>query len=174
MNRIVPFSDYLYDKYEDLRYPYVSPMNVEPGSLLLRSPERYDMVLFRRDFRDFLRYTQRSFEHSINCYQPESYGDGVFHPLGVASREHYEAGDPFRAYETWRTVQAHVDRRSREKTLAQDAQVPPLRPAQARRPGRHRSADPRASRGRVGAGRRPRRPGRRASSAPRDPLRART
>jgi hypothetical protein len=93
-------------------------MNVEPGSLLLRSPERYEMVLFRKDFRDFMQYTQRSFEENINCYQPESYGEGVFHPLGVASREHVERGDVFRVYETWKTVQAHVDRRSRERLLA--------------------------------------------------------
>ena len=116
--RFTPFSDQLYDRYPNLRYPYVSPMNVEPGSLLLRTPERYDMVLFRKDFRDFLRYTQRSFEENINCYQPESYGDGVFHPLGAASKEDFERGDIFRAYETWKTMQAHVDRRSRERMLA--------------------------------------------------------
>jgi radical SAM superfamily enzyme YgiQ (UPF0313 family) len=116
--RIRPFSDDVYDRYPDVRYPYVSPMNVEPGSLLLRSPERYEMVLFRKDFRDFMQYTHRSFEENINCYQPESYGEGVFHPLGVASKEHVEHGHVFRVYETWKTVQAHVDQRSRERSLA--------------------------------------------------------
>ena len=118
VDRITRFADRLYDSHQDLRYPYVSPMNVEPGSLLMRSPERYDMVLFRKDFSDFMRYTQRSFEEGINCYQPERYSDGVLHPLGVASREDYEAGQPFRTYETWRRIQEHVDRRSQERTLA--------------------------------------------------------
>ena len=115
--RILPFSDERYDRYPNLRYPYVSPMNLEPGSLLLRAPERYDMVLFRKNFQDFLQYTRRSFEENINCYQPESYGDGIFHPLGVASKEHVERGDIFHVYETWKTVQAHVDRRSRERLM---------------------------------------------------------
>jgi radical SAM superfamily enzyme YgiQ (UPF0313 family) len=118
VDAITRFGDRLYDTYRDLRYPYVSPMNVEPGSLLLRTPQRYEMVLYRQDFGDFMRYTRRSFEHNINCYQPESYGDGVFHPLGAASRADHEAGTPFRVYETWRAIQAHVDGRSREKTLS--------------------------------------------------------
>jgi radical SAM superfamily enzyme YgiQ (UPF0313 family) len=115
---IKPWSDYLYDKYEDLRYPYVSPMNVEPGSLLLRDPERYDMVLFRKTFADFLAYTRRSFEDNVNCYQPRSYGPGVFHPLGVCPREDYDRGDFFRVYESWKPIQENVDRRSQEKVIA--------------------------------------------------------
>jgi hypothetical protein len=76
------------------------------------------MVLFRKDFRDFMQYTQRSFENNINCYQPETYGDGVYHPLGAISKDDYEDGDIFRVYETWREIQANVDRRSEERTLA--------------------------------------------------------
>ena len=114
---IKSFSDYFYDKFIQVRYPYVSPMNVEPGSLLLRNPEPYNMVLFRKEFRDFMRYTQRSFENNINCYQPESYGDGVFHPLGVVSKEDYESGDIFRVYETWKRVQENINSRSEEKAL---------------------------------------------------------
>lgn len=117
VDAIKAFSDNFYDKFANLRYPYVSPMNVEPGALLLRSPERYDMVLLRRNFWDFMQYTQRSFENSINCYQPTSYGDGVFHPLGAVSRRDYERGDVFRAYETWKVIQENVDQRSEEKTL---------------------------------------------------------
>lgn len=118
VEQIAPFGDRFYDAYPDVRYPYVSPMNVEPGSLLLRNPERYGMVLFRKDFEDFMRYTRRSFEENINCYQPETYGEGVFHPLGAVSKEDYESGQLFRAYETWRRIQEHVDRRSQERTLA--------------------------------------------------------
>ena len=112
------FADRVYDRFEDVRYPYVSPMNVEPGSLLLRTPEKYDMVLMRRTFQDFLEYTRRSFEQNINCYQPETYGDGIFHPLGVVPRSDYDSGDLFRVYESWKDVQEHVDRRSSEKMLA--------------------------------------------------------
>jgi radical SAM superfamily enzyme YgiQ (UPF0313 family) len=115
---ITPWADYLYDKYEDLRYPYVSPMNVEPGSLLLRDPARYDMVLFRKNFHDFMQYTRRSFENNINCYQPKSYGPGIFHPLGTCPKEDHERGDIFRVYESWVPIQEHVDRRSREKMIA--------------------------------------------------------
>jgi radical SAM superfamily enzyme YgiQ (UPF0313 family) len=111
------FSDYFYDKFENVRYPYVSPMNVEPGSFLLRNPDRYNMVLFRRKFEDFMQYTKRSFENNINCYQPESYGDGIYHPLGVVSREDYESGNIFRVYENWKLVQEYIDLRSEEKTL---------------------------------------------------------
>ncbi|MFQ5964638.1 MAG: B12-binding domain-containing radical SAM protein [Candidatus Scalinduaceae bacterium] len=114
---IKTFSDYFYDKFRNVRYPYVSPMNLEPGSLLMRNPKRYKMVLFRRNFRDFMQYTQRNFENNVNCYQPESYGDGVFHPLGVVPREDYERGDIFRVYETWKRAQENVDKRSEEKTL---------------------------------------------------------
>lgn len=110
-------SDHFYDKYEALRYPYVSPVNVEPGSLLMRNPKLYDMVLFRKDFADFMRYTKRSFENNINCYQPGSYGDGVFHPLGACPREDYEGGDIFRVYESWKRVKANIDVRSREKMM---------------------------------------------------------
>lgn len=110
-------SDYFYDKYENVRYPYVSPMNVEPGSLLQKNPERYNMVMFRRDFKDFMTYTKRSFENSINCYQPESYGDGVFHPLGIVPREDYESGDIFRVYKNWEKIREHIDHRSEEKAL---------------------------------------------------------
>jgi radical SAM superfamily enzyme YgiQ (UPF0313 family) len=117
VERIQTFSDYFYDKFEVVRYPYVSPMNVEPGSLLMRNPTLYDMILFRKGFGDFMRYTQRSFENNINCYQPESYGDGVFHPLGVCPREDYERGEIFRVYETWRRVQENIDRRSKEKMM---------------------------------------------------------
>lgn len=112
------FSDYFYDRFEDLRYPYVSPMNLEPGSLLLRTPEKYDMVLMRRTFDDFLSYTRRSFENNINCYQPASYGGGIFHPLGVVPRVDYDKQDLFRVYETWKTMQEHVERRSSEKLVS--------------------------------------------------------
>ena len=112
------FSDYFYDKFEQVRYPYVSPMNVEPGSLLLRSPDRYEMVLFRKDFEDFLRYTRRSFEQNINCYQPSEYEPGVFHPLGACPITDYERGEVFRVYETWKSVQENIDRRSQEKAIA--------------------------------------------------------
>jgi len=115
---ISTFSDYFYDKYDNLRYPYVSPMNVEPGALLLEHPARYDMVLFRKTFDDFFKYTRRSFEQSVNCYQPETYGDGIYHPLGTAPSRDVERGDVFRVYETWKTVQQRVDRRSEERTLA--------------------------------------------------------
>lgn len=115
---ITRFGDYFYDTFANLRYPYVSPMNVEPGSLLLRDPEKYDMVLFRKTFDDFLAYTRRSFEENVNCYQPASYGPGVFHPLGAAARQDCERGDVFRAYETWKQIQRHVDQRSEEKTLS--------------------------------------------------------
>jgi radical SAM superfamily enzyme YgiQ (UPF0313 family) len=115
---IKTFSDRLYDKYENLRYPYVSPMNVEPGSLLLRSPDKYDMVLFRKTFDDFLQYTRRSFEDNMNCYQPKVYADGIYHPLGVCTRGDYERGDYFKVYETWKGVQENIDRRSEEKTLS--------------------------------------------------------
>ncbi len=118
VRQIKVFSDHFYDKFEEVRYPYVSPMNVEPGSLLMRSPDRYDMVLFRKDFADFMRYTERSFKLNINCYQPETYEAGVYHPLGVVTKRDYELGDVFRVYETWKTVQANVDRRSEERTLA--------------------------------------------------------
>jgi radical SAM superfamily enzyme YgiQ (UPF0313 family) len=115
---IKPWSDYFYDRFEGLRYPYVSPMNVEPGSLLMRDPERYGVVLFRKSFSDFMQYTRRSFEDNINCYQPQRYGDGVFHPLGLCPRTDYEKGDAFRVYETWRQIQANVNQRSQEKLLA--------------------------------------------------------
>jgi radical SAM superfamily enzyme YgiQ (UPF0313 family) len=114
---IKSFSDSFYDKFEDVRYPYVSPMNVEPGALLLRTPEKYDMVLFRRTCDDFMQYTRRSFENNINCYQPHEYGPGVFHPLGTAPRQDCESGDIFRVYETWKSVQENVDRRAAEKLL---------------------------------------------------------
>ncbi len=117
VTQIKVFSDHFYDKFEELRYPYVSPMNVEPGSLLMRHPDRYDMVLLRQTFSDFMRYTKRSFENNINCYQPEDYSDGVFHPLGSVPKDDYENGDMFRVYETWKEVQANVDRRSNERTL---------------------------------------------------------
>lgn len=115
---IKPFSDYFYDRFADLRYPYVSPMNVEPGALLLRDPDRYGMVLFRQTFDDFLRYTRRSFEENMNCYQPTSYGPGVYHPLGAAPTQDVARGEPFRVYEQWNVVQQNVDRRSEEKTVA--------------------------------------------------------
>ncbi len=118
VSQIRTFSDRVYDKYQDLRYPYVSPMNVEPGSLLLRTPERYDMVLYRKTFEDFLEYTRRSFENNINCYQPKTYADGVFHPLGCAPKADHERGDHFRVYESWKVIQEHVERRSEEKTIA--------------------------------------------------------
>jgi hypothetical protein len=111
------FSDYFYDKFEYVRYPYVSPMNVEPGALLMRTPERYGMVLFRQNFKDFYLYTKRSFENNINCYQPASYEDGVFHPLGCCTVEDAERGTIFRAYETWKRIQENIDRRSEERTL---------------------------------------------------------
>lgn len=115
---IQAFADRIYDRFEFLRYPYVSPMNVEPGSLPLKNPGAYDMVLFRKSFDDFLRYTRRSFEQNINCYQPESYDDGAFHPLGVASRDDVARGDVLRVYESWKKIQHHVDRRSAERMLA--------------------------------------------------------
>jgi hypothetical protein len=115
---IKAFSDYFYDKYKFLRYPYISPMNVEPGSLLMRNPEHYGMVLFRKSFDDFLHYTKRSFELNINCYQPESYEKGLFHPLGVAPIEDYKRGDVFRVYETWKKIQKHIDQRSNERILS--------------------------------------------------------
>jgi radical SAM superfamily enzyme YgiQ (UPF0313 family) len=111
------FSDYFYDKFESVRYPYVSPMNVEPGALLMHSPEKYGMVLFRKNFQDFYVYTKRSFENNVNCYQPSSYGDGIYHPLGCATVEDYERGNVFRVYETWKLVQENVDHRSEERTL---------------------------------------------------------
>ena len=114
---IMAFSDYFYDKYKYLRYPYISPMNVEPGSLLMRNPEHYGMVLFRKNFDDFLQYTKRNFEMNINCYQPESYDKGLFHPLGVASIEDDKCGDVFRVYENWKKIQEHIDRRSNERIL---------------------------------------------------------
>ena len=117
LERIVAFADRIYDRFESLRYPYVSPMNVEPGSLLHDRPGDYGMVLFREGFDDFFEYTRRSFEQNLNCYQPERYDDGRFHPLGVASKESCERGDPLRAYEDWKRIQAHVDRRSAEKML---------------------------------------------------------
>jgi radical SAM superfamily enzyme YgiQ (UPF0313 family) len=115
---IKKFSDYFYDKYEDSRYTYVSPMNVEPGAPLLRQPDKYDMVLFRKTFDDFMTYTRRSFEKNINCYQPSSYGDGVLHPLGVCPKGDYEKGDYFKVYEIWKGVQENIDRRSAEKTIS--------------------------------------------------------
>jgi radical SAM superfamily enzyme YgiQ (UPF0313 family) len=114
---MIAFSDYFYDQFEFLRYPYISPMNVEPGSLLMRNPEPYGMVLFRKSFSDFLQYTKRSFELNINCYQPESYEKGLFHPLGVAPIEDCKRGDVFRVYETWKRIQKHIDRRSNERIL---------------------------------------------------------
>ncbi len=118
VKQIKVFSDYFYDKYEDCRYPYVSPMNVEPGAGLLRTPERYDMVLFRKTFQDFMTYTRRSFEENINCYQPSSYGDGVLHPLGACPKQDFENGDIFRVYETWKGVQANIEKRSEEKAIS--------------------------------------------------------
>jgi len=114
---IVAFSDYFYDKYRFVRYPYLSPMNVEPGSLLMRNPKYYGMVLFRKSFDDYLQYTKRNFEMSINCYQPDLYEKGLFHPLGVAPIEDYKRGDDFRVYETWKKIQEHIDRRSNERIL---------------------------------------------------------
>ena len=114
---IVVFSDYFYDKCHFLRYPYISPMNVEPGSLLMRNPKYYGMVLFRKSFDDFMQYTKRNFEMNINCYQPELYEKGLFHPLGVAPIEDYKSGDVFRVYETWKKIQKHIDRRSNERML---------------------------------------------------------
>ena len=118
VDRITPFADALYDTFENIRYPYVSPMNVEPGSLLLRSPERYGMTLMRKTFHDFLRYTQRSFELNINCYQPDTYDEGPYHPLGVAATDDVQHGRSLRAYERWKQIQRHVDRRSSERLLA--------------------------------------------------------
>lgn len=110
------FSDYFYNKYPELRYPYVSPMNVEPGSLLLQQPDRYEMVLFRKTFEDYMQYTKRSFQENINCYQPEEYGAGIFHPLGCVAQADYDRGDLFRVYETWKGVQKNIDQRSRERS----------------------------------------------------------
>jgi hypothetical protein len=76
------------------------------------------MVLTRKNFDDFLQYTERSFTNNINCYQPERYGEGVFHPLGCVPKDDYESGDYFRVYETWKGVQENIDRRSRERALA--------------------------------------------------------
>ncbi len=109
------FSDYFYDRYENVRYPYVSPMNVEPGAMILRDPDSYDMVLFRRTFDDFLTYTRRSFEKELNCYRPEVYSEGLFHPLGCASKQDVAAGQPFRVYEQWQKIQAYADMRTSEK-----------------------------------------------------------
>lgn len=117
VHAIQALADRLYDRFEFLRYPYVSPMNVEPGSLLLKNPDAYDMVLFRKSFEDFFAYTRRSFEENINCYQPESYDDGAFHPLGVAPRDDVARGDVLRVYESWKKIQQHVDRRSAERVL---------------------------------------------------------
>jgi radical SAM superfamily enzyme YgiQ (UPF0313 family) len=117
VEQIVEFSDRFYDRFESLRYPYVSPMNVEPGSLLLDRPDKYEMVLFRKSFDDFMAYTRRSFEQNMNCYQPEDYDDGAFHPLGVASKDSCARGEPLAAYEAWKKIQDHVDRRSAEKAM---------------------------------------------------------
>jgi radical SAM superfamily enzyme YgiQ (UPF0313 family) len=111
------FSDYFYDKFDNMRYPYSSPMNVEPGSLLMRSPDRYNMVLFRKTFSDFMEYTRECFENNINCYRPARYGTGVFHPLGVCSEADYENGNIFSVYESWKLIQAYVNQRSSEKAL---------------------------------------------------------
>jgi radical SAM superfamily enzyme YgiQ (UPF0313 family) len=115
LDAIKEFGDHFYERFDNVRYPYVSPMNVEPGSLLLRSPERYGMVLMRKSFEDFLRYTQRSFERNINCYQPKTYEGGIFHPLGVLPKDDFDRGDLFRVYEAWKELQAYIDRQSVKK-----------------------------------------------------------
>lgn len=40
LDAIKELGDHFYERFDNVRYPYVSPMNVEPGSLLLRWPER--------------------------------------------------------------------------------------------------------------------------------------
>ena len=53
----------------------------------------------------------------LGSYQPESYGDGVFHSLEAGSPEHCEQGDTVHVYEISRTMQASIDQRSREPLL---------------------------------------------------------
>jgi hypothetical protein len=103
--------NYIQDAYHDVLQPngvYITPLSIEPDSLLDRNPEKYGMTRVRHGFDDYLEFTQRQFQAGQQAIFGADYEEGAPHPFGIyQSHEH-----PARVFHDYRRIHGKIAEKS--------------------------------------------------------------
>ena len=94
----------------------VTPLSTEPGALLDRNPDKYNMVVSRKTFEDYVAFTKHQFFTSGSIHQA-SYGALLPHPYGVYSKNEH----PGRVYEDYQNLTGFIAHKMNEVHQAKSA-----------------------------------------------------
>jgi hypothetical protein len=101
----------------------ITPLSIEPGSLVDRDPDKYGMVALRRSFDDYMEFTRLAYRRSAGFHEAP-YDPALPHPFGL-----HLAGDrPDRVYRDFRRLKAGIEgalNRRAEERAWQSLQVGP-------------------------------------------------
>lgn len=102
----------------DLGEIHLTPLSIEPGSLVDRDPDRYDMVALRRGYEDYLDFTRMAWKDPGGFHEA-AYDVALPHPYGLHQKGHR----PDRVYHDFTRIQAKLEgyyaqRRSRRALQA--------------------------------------------------------
>jgi hypothetical protein len=107
VERAESLMSYIQDAYHDVLQPngvHVTPLAMEPDSLMDRNPEKYGMRRLRHGFDDYLEFTRLRFHALHEEVFQAAYREDEPHPYGV-----HQAGDhPSRVYQDFSRIHAKI------------------------------------------------------------------
>lgn len=101
VERAESFMSYVADAYSDVLQPngvHLTPLSIEPDSLLDRNPEKFGMTRLRHGFEDYYEYTRMRFEASGEAIFEAPFEEGLPHPYGI-HQSHEHPGRVFHDYQ---------------------------------------------------------------------------
>lgn len=88
----------------DMGEVHLTPLSIEPGSLVDRDPEKYSMVALRRGYQDYLKFTGLAWKGSGGFHEA-AYDAALPHPYGL-----YQQGQrPDRVYSDFSRIKARLE-----------------------------------------------------------------
>lgn len=107
VSRTESFMGYLQDAYCDVLQPLginLTPLSIEPDSLLDRNPEKFGMTRVRHGFDDYLELTRIRFHAPANESFHIEYRTDHPHPYGIYQSHE----DPARVYRDFQRISTHL------------------------------------------------------------------
>ena len=104
------FMSYLQDAYMDVLQPhgvYITPLSIEPNSLLDRDPEKFGMVRVRHGFDDYYEFTRHRFEDGGAIWEGR-YEEALPHPYGI----YQQVDGPARVYHDYQRLLVRLQEKS--------------------------------------------------------------
>lgn len=105
------FMNYLQDAYIDVLQPngvYITPLSIEPNSLLDRDPQKFGMVRVRHGFDDYYAFTRLRWEDVGGAIWEGQYRSDLPHPYGIFQ----QADGPERVYHDFQRLVSGLRQKS--------------------------------------------------------------